>query len=69
MKQRMSRQPTPLERAFELARSGDYASTSNVKAQLRAEGLDSSQVTGPALLRQLREIIAANRPLNDPKVS
>lgn len=46
-----------LERAFELARSGAFATVSDVKRALRAEGYGDEQVTGPQLRRQLREII------------
>jgi hypothetical protein len=47
----------PLERAFELAKSGDYSSVTNIKRQLQQEGYDSAQINGPSLLRQLSKII------------
>ena len=50
--------PTTLERAFELARSGDCQSVQEIRERLRAEGHIDSQVTGPSLMRQLRGLIA-----------
>ncbi len=50
--------PTTLERAFELARSGDCQSIQEIRERLRAEGHIDSQVTGPSLMRQLRDLIA-----------
>jgi hypothetical protein len=47
---------TALERAFELAKSGDYATVGDVTKQLKAEGFATSQITGPSLSRQLREL-------------
>lgn len=55
----MSFQPTSLERAFELARSGECASISDVRKRLKQEGLSVSQLEGPTLTRQLRELCAA----------
>lgn len=56
----MNFRPTALERAFELARSGDYASVSDVKDQLKLEGFSAAQVTGPSLTKQLRELCVAS---------
>jgi hypothetical protein len=53
----MSNYPTTLERAFDLARSGQYSSISDLKKQLMAEGLTISQLTGPSLLKQLTALI------------
>lgn len=50
---------TALERAFELARSGQYASVAEIKKQLLAEGFSISQVTGGVLSRQLKDLIRA----------
>jgi hypothetical protein len=52
----MTYRPTALERAFKLAKSGDYANVSELKAQLQAEGFSPSQLEGPTLLRQLRDL-------------
>lgn len=46
-----------LERAFELARSGRYETASKVKLAVVAEGYDRRQLEGPALTRQLSEVI------------
>ena len=60
----MSNRPSPLERALELARSGDCANLLDLKDQLRAEGHPTYQIQGPALLKQLRELIKSSyRPL------
>ncbi len=48
-----------MERAFELARSGTVATIDDIRAKLRAEGLDHLQIQGPSLLKQLRGMIAA----------
>ena len=48
--------PTALERAFELAKTGDYATVSDVTKQLKAEGFATTQITGPSLSKQLREM-------------
>jgi len=47
---------TPLERAFALAESGDYSGVSEVRNQLRAEGYDIAQLSGPSLAKQIRQI-------------
>ena len=51
--------PTSLERAFELARTGEYPTSGDVKVQLNAEGFAGEQIFGPSLLRQLRRLISA----------
>jgi len=50
----MNSRPTTLERAFDLARTGDYLSVADIRAQLKTEGYLLSQLEGPALIRQLR---------------
>ena len=47
-----------LERAFELARSGDYANTVEIRAQLKKERFDQveAHLSGPAITRQLRQL-------------
>jgi hypothetical protein len=53
-----------IERAFQLARTGQYAAVEDLRRKLRAEGYSVATVTGPTLLRQLRELIkAARRPV------
>jgi hypothetical protein len=56
----MTQRATTLERAFELARSGKYAGVSELRQQLKAEGYSPDQLTGPALLRQLRDLCIAS---------
>ena len=56
---------TTLERAFQLARSGDYVSVEDIKKRLNTEGYSASQVSGPTLTKQLLALIRearAHRP-------
>ena len=48
--------PTPLERAFALARTGDYPGIVSIRSQLHAEGYETRQLEGPTLLSQLRSL-------------
>ena len=57
----MTLDPTQLERAFALARTGKYAGVTEIRAQLRAEGLGTNQLEGPSLLRQLRALCTTFR--------
>jgi hypothetical protein len=50
---------TELERAFQLAKSGDCRSVDEIRKKLSSEGYYATQVTGKGLLRQLQAIIAA----------
>ncbi|WP_189426974.1 hypothetical protein [Devosia pacifica] len=52
---------TTLERAFELAKSGRYTTNGEIKQVLAQEGYTASQITGPALMRQLRQILIDSR--------
>jgi hypothetical protein len=63
----MSFRPTVLERAFELARSGDYAGVSEVRDQLAKEGFSTAQITGPTLMRQLRTLCTDASSAKDPE--
>jgi hypothetical protein len=47
----------PLQRAFELARSGKFGNVADIRSQLGKEGYQTDQLTGGSLLRQLRETI------------
>jgi hypothetical protein len=49
--------PTTLERAFELARSGDCQNIPELRKRLKAEGHSGEQVSGPVLIRQLRNLL------------
>lgn len=53
--------PTVIERAFELARSGQYAGVHEIRKQLLAERFVVLQLTGPVLLKQLRRACAEAR--------
>jgi hypothetical protein len=48
---------SPIERAFELARSGKCATTADIQKRLKEEGYPIDTVIGPALMRQLRSAI------------
>jgi len=49
--------PTALERAFQLAESGKCSTVAEIRMALSHEGYSLSQIAGPTLLRQLRELI------------
>jgi hypothetical protein len=53
----MDRRPSDLERAFQLAKSGGCASIEDIKRQLSWEGYRATQIDGPVLLKQLRQLI------------
>ena len=48
---------TPLERAFELARSGRCLTVTDIAHKLHEEKYDLSQLEGPLLKKQLMAII------------
>jgi arginine repressor len=50
---------TAIERAFEIAKSGRFTTTSDLKRALSAEGYSTEQITGSTLMRQLRALMAA----------
>lgn len=51
------RQVDPIERAFQLAKSGQHHSVEEIRRTLKAEGHSSEALYGPSLRRQLRELI------------
>lgn len=56
--------PTALERAFEIAREGQFNSLSKIAGQLAREGYtldEQRQLFGATLARQLRELAAKAR--------
>ncbi|MDQ4088477.1 MAG: hypothetical protein M3177_10795 [Pseudomonadota bacterium] len=55
--------PTTLERAFALARSGACASVNDIRLRLKQERFDQvdAHLAGPSLARQLRELCAGAR--------
>jgi hypothetical protein len=61
----MDHRSTTLERAFELARSGTCADVGEVRRQLKAEGFSPEQLSGPHLIRQLRDLCVASTPASD----
>ena len=61
----MDNRPTALERAFDLARSGKCADVAQIRQQLKVEGYARDQLTGPALIRQLRDLCIAATPAHD----
>jgi len=55
----MENKTTPIERAFELAKSGQFSSVSDIKAHLARERFDTDQLTGRTLMTQLKELMKA----------
>lgn len=53
----MDQTKTALERAFELASSGGYATVDEIKRRLNADGYSTAQITGRQLRDQLRALI------------
>lgn len=55
--------PNLLERAFALARSGEYATVNDIRLQLRAERFDQvdAHLSAPSLARQLRALCVEAR--------
>lgn len=49
--------PSPLERAFELARTGRFGTVDHISQHLKTEGYDLDQFMGPVLRRQLRQTL------------
>ncbi len=47
-------QCTPLERAFQIARSGKANALSDIRKALKSEGYSEEGIYGPYLLKQLR---------------
>jgi len=50
-----------LERAFQLAKSGEVAGLTEITTSLNREGYSASQIEGPLLKRQLANLIKAAR--------
>jgi hypothetical protein len=57
----MDHRMTALERAFQLARSGEVSGLSEIVKALKGEGYSGNQIEGPALKRQLASLIKAAR--------
>lgn len=58
----MNTTPSTLERAFELARSGECASTAEIRLRLKKERHDQveAHLQGPSITRQLRALCNAS---------
>jgi hypothetical protein len=52
---------TAVERAFELASSGQVTSVAELRRALADDGYSATQVVGPHLMRQLRLLMRASR--------
>jgi len=57
----MNHLKSTLERAFELARMGKYSGMSDLRLHLKSEGYSPREIDGPALGRQLREIMRKSK--------
>ena len=53
---------TAIERAFELAKSGEYSTVYIIKGRLKAEGYPLDQVDGKPLTQQLRALMKDAAP-------
>jgi hypothetical protein len=57
----MDQKLSALERAFQLAKSGEVAGLTEIATSLNREGYSASQIEGPLLKRQLANLIKAAR--------
>jgi hypothetical protein len=57
----MDHKMTALERAFQLARSGQVSRIAEIVGSLKRDGYSTDQIQGPVLRRQLRDLIMAAR--------
>jgi hypothetical protein len=57
----MDQHMTALERAFQLAKSGQVEGVADITAALKQEGYRIDQMQGPQLFAQLRRLIGAAR--------
>jgi hypothetical protein len=55
----MKQDVRPLERAFQLARSGSVWDVAEIKRALEREGYNPREIEGKAITGQLRELIRA----------
>jgi hypothetical protein len=58
----MDHNVTALERAFELAKSGECTSVADLRKRLKAEGYSQQKIVGRSLFRQLEALIKAAAP-------
>jgi hypothetical protein len=57
----MDQNTTELERAFQLAKSGCFATVELIRHQLKSEGYSSAHITGQGLTKQLGAIIRSSQ--------
>ncbi len=64
----MTTRPSTLERAFELARSGECSNTSEIRQRLKQERHDQveAHLQGPSISRQLRLLCEQSRRSEQP---
>jgi len=53
----MDQNTTALERAFQLANSGNFDTIKAIRSKLKAEGYPSTQIVGKSLINQLRDAV------------
>ena len=53
-----------IERAFQLASSGEYGKVEDIRRVLKAERYDGvdQHISGPTIMRQLRSLLQTSRP-------
>jgi hypothetical protein len=56
-----------IERAFEIARSGEVRDVERIRRKLRQEGYDQNQIYGRPLSRQLVEVVRESGALEKAK--
>ena len=52
---------SPVERAFELARSGGFNTVDDIRRRVKAEGYDEHAIHGRSLYLQLKALIASSK--------
>ncbi len=52
---------TELERAFDLARTGDYDTVTALRRQLKCEGYSCNHIIGASLEKQLKALMEGSR--------
>jgi hypothetical protein len=62
----MRQDKTTLEKAFELAKSGECATIDEIKQRLKVELYDQHIIEGRSLRSQLRKLIAASKDRSQP---
>ena len=63
----MDHSVTALERAFQIAKSGDSKSIADLKKQLRKENYSLNKITGRTLFKQLAALIKVAQRLRRKK--